>query len=131
MCLYFLSLIVLCLIICVVYKILCQSRKLSFTFAIEIVSNKLYYYVDVCKLHGSMEDYVNTATELIKDINIVGWLRPTMKFKWENLKFVDQITQAEFTIQNEIAISWYKGRQLGKVFREEFKINPILCSMGV
>ena len=107
--------IVLCLIIRVVYKILCQSRTLSVTFAIEIVSNKLYYYVEICKLYGSVEDYVNTATEFIEDIKIEGWLRPTMKFKWENLKFVDQITQAEFTIQNGIEISWYKRRQLRSV----------------
>ena len=63
-----------------------------------------------------MEDYVNTATEFIKNIKIEGRLRPTLKFEWKNLKFMDQITQAEFTIQNEIAISWYKGRQLGKCF---------------
>src|SRR2546425_12332603 len=54
----FLLVLMLIVIFAIMYKLWCKKAELFFTFAIEIVSNGTYHYVELCKLNGSMDDYV-------------------------------------------------------------------------
>ena len=64
---------------------------------------------------GSMNDCVASASEFIKNITIEGWGRPTLKFNWCNMMFIDRITQVKVILANEIAISGYEGMEESKI----------------
>ena len=114
----------------ILYKLWCKKNKCNFTLAIEIVSQDTYYYVNLCTLNGSMDDYVVTASELIKNIKIEGCFRSTLKFKWKNLTLCNQVTQVKTKITRGISVSWCEKKELMKLFQKDFKINPVFGKNG-
>ena len=77
-----------------------------------------------------MNDCVASASEFIKNITIEGWVRPTLKFNWSNMMFIDRITQVKVILANEVAISWYEGMKLRKIFKKKFIIHPVYEKNG-
>ena len=74
----FLLVVIMSVVFAIVYKLWCKKNQINFKFAIEIVSQDTYYYVNLCTLNGSMDDYSVTASESIKNIKIEGCFRPTV-----------------------------------------------------
>ena len=126
----FVSFVIVCLLMSIVYKLWKKQRHVSFHFAIEIISNNTYYYMNICKLHGNMKDCIAESTEYIKDMTVEGWIRPTLKFKWKNLKMTDQITEVETKVKEKITLTWKEARKLRKLFQHDFTINPVLKQDG-
>ena len=108
----------------------CQREKFYFTFALEIVSGGKYYYVEICKLYESVNDYVNTARGCITNIRVRGYIRPILEFEWGNLQFLDKGVGLTIEEEKEIRVSWNTGRCLRKIFRKDYKINPIFRIKG-
>jgi len=126
----FLLVLIMSVVFAIVYKLWCKKNQINFKFAIEIVSQDTYYYVNLCTLSGSMDDYVVTASEFIKNIKIEGCFRPTLNFKWKNLTICNQVTQVKTKITRGIPVSWCEKQKLTRLFQKDFKINPVFEKNG-
>ena len=83
-----------------------------FTFALEIGSGGNYHYVEICKLDGSVNDYVNTAQGCITNIKVRGYIRPILEFEGDNSQFLDKGVGLTIEVEEEIRISWNTERCL-------------------
>ena len=127
-----LSLLVLILIVMLIihkiYKRCCKSKIGQITFQLEFASKIEYVYVNAMVLQGSRKDYKVQAKDFITNIEVTGTIRPMLKFKWSTLKITDEATLNEFKIKNKIPVSITQSRNLKRIIRGNFKVNPVFIS---
>src|SRR6267154_4590343 len=125
-----LLLIILSMIFVRLCRKYCQREKLYFTFALKIVSEGNYNYVEICKLYGSLNNYVNTVVGVINNLKVRGYIRPLLEIEWDNLHFIDQGTGTKTEIRKYVGVSWRTGLRLREIFQKDYKINPVFNIKG-